>query len=160
MPSHAPMAPTPSPAAPQTDADTDSETDPETTPEDPRRRSIEVAWIHRERRAIYRPGVIDRNIDDRRVGGRDGDWAAVRADGLLFRTAQVTCSLCLLAHCLHGIHYVLGLVIVGVAQVGCPLEVLIHLRQHGWKRHQRLDAGIPVMGIGAGCDLVSGVDDS
>ena len=48
-----------------------------------------------------------------------------------------------LAHHLYGIHHILLLVVVGVAQRGRPGEVLVHISQDGWKCSERLDARVP-----------------
>ena len=60
------------------------------------------------------------------------------------------------AHHLDCLEYVLRLVVVGIAQVGGPLLIAVHLRQHLGKRRQRFYARVPVLRVGAGRNLVRG----
>jgi hypothetical protein len=62
----------------------------------------------------------------------------------------------LLSHGLDRIHYILRLIVVGVAEVGRPLEVLVHLGEHGWERGERFYAGIPGTGVGSSSNLLGG----
>jgi hypothetical protein len=48
---------------------------------------------------------------------------------------------------------VLRLVVVGVAQIRGPAHVAVHFRQHLGERCQRLHARVPVLGVGASCNL-------
>ncbi len=100
-PSHSPVAPSPSKATPQADPDPDSKADPQAAEDNSRRRIVVIARKWRERSAPNRPWVVDRNIDHRRVSGRDHNLAAVVFHRLLRRAAQLTGSLRLLAHRLH-----------------------------------------------------------
>ena len=152
-PSATPVTPAPAPTTPQADADAKSEADRHAAPEDSRRRSPVKARIHCHRIAPYRPGVVCRHVHHFRIGRSDGDGVILLGHHLLRSAAQVAGALCLVAHALHGVHHILRLVIVGVAQIGRPLDVLVHLRQHGREGAKGLHAGIPGVGVGAGRNL-------
>ena len=155
-PSASPVAPSPAPVRKDADTNPESKADRQSTPENPRRRIVVEAGIRWERRSIDRPGVIHRNVDHRRIGWRNRNRAAIGGHHLLRRAAQLTCGLCLLAHRLHCIHHVLWLIVVGIAQVGRPLNVLVQLREHGRKRRKRLHARVPVLVFRTGSNLFRG----
>ena len=69
---------------------------------------------------------------------------------------QISCPLCALAHHLHRLQDILRLVVVGIAQIGGPALVPVHLRQHLGKRRQRLHARVPILRIRPACNLVRG----
>jgi hypothetical protein len=62
---------------------------------------------------------------------------------LLRRALKIARFLGSLAHHLHGIHYILLLVVIGIAEGGRPGEVLVHISKHGRKCGKRFDAGVP-----------------
>jgi len=62
---------------------------------------------------------------------------------LLRRGAQVAGLLRFLAHHLDGVRHILLLVVIRITQGRCPGEVLVHVAEHGGKRGQGLDAGVP-----------------
>ncbi len=101
MPSHSPMAPSPTHTREGADADPEAKTERHSAPENSRGRGPVEARINREWRAVNRPGVIGRDVDHRRVGWRNHNLASIVVYCLLRRAAQVTRGLRLLAHCLH-----------------------------------------------------------
>ena len=95
------------------------------------------------------------HVDDLRGGRSDLDVALVLDDFLLGSVLEIAGLLGAIAHDLDGLHYVLRLVVIGVAKIGGPLQVLRHLIEDLGKGSQGLDAGIPAaLGIGAGSDLL------
>src|SRR5271154_1697452 len=93
--------------------------------------------------AVDNPGIIRRDVHDLRVGRRNLDRWAVHGNILLRGALEVAGLLGLLAHHLHGVHHVLLLVVVSIAQGGRPGKILVHISKDGRKRGERLDAGIP-----------------
>ena len=102
------------------------------------------------------PGVLLGHVDDFGRRRCDFDVALVFDDLLLRGVLEIAGCLGAVTHdLLDGLHHVLRLVVMGVAEVGGPLEVLRHLVEDLRKRGEGLDAGIPRgLGIGVGGDLV------
>ena len=101
------------------------------------------------------PGVVLGHVDDFGRRRCDFDVALVFDDLLLRGVLEIAGCLGAVAHDLDGLHHVLRLVVIGVAEVGGPLEVLRHLVENLRKRGEGLDAGIPRgLGVGAGGDLL------
>jgi len=101
------------------------------------------AWIRRHRLPIDTPRVVLRYIDDLRCRRGDFNVSLVNGHLLLRSGLQISSCLCPVAQHLHRLHHVLGLVVVGIPEVGRPLQVPSHLSQHLRKRCQRLHAWVP-----------------
>ena len=113
------------------------------------------AGIGIDRLAVDGPRIVLGNVDDLRGGRRDLDVALVLDDFLLRSGLEVAGLLGAIAHDLDGLHYVLRLVVVGVAEVGGPLQVLRHLVEDLGEGGEGFDAGVPAgLRIGAGGDLL------
>ena len=107
--------------------------------------------------SVYRPRVIGRHVHNLGIHRHQLDVALVVMHLLLWRTLQVAGLLSAPAHHLHCLEYVLWLVVVRIAQVGGPLQVAVHLRQHLRKRRQRFYARVPILDVGAGRNLFRGI---
>src|SRR6202034_1720608 len=74
---------------------------------------------------VNRPRIVCGNVNNRRISRSDIDGSVrIVRHGLLRRSFQIADRLRLLAHHLHGVHYVLLLVVVGVTQRRRPGNVL------------------------------------
>jgi hypothetical protein len=62
---------------------------------------------------------------------------------LLGRGLKIARLLGSLAHYLYGIHYILLLVVIGIAKRGRPAEVLVHISKDRWKCGERFYAWVP-----------------
>ena len=89
-----------------------------------------------------------------RIGGRDIDVALVVSDLLLRGVLKIARGLGALAEHLNDVHHVLRLVEPGVAELGGPGEVLIHLAEDIGKGGEGFNAGIPGLHVGLGGDGV------
>src|SRR5271167_3521543 len=113
MPVESPMTPAPSKTAEETDSEADSEREVRATKPD---SGIRVPvrprgdWV-----SVHHPRVVGGNVNDFGVGRLNDDRRTLRRYGLLRRGLQVAGCLRPLAHHLYGIHYILLLVVVGVA---------------------------------------------
>ena len=68
----------------------------------------------------------------------------------LRRLFEVACRHRLLAKALNRGHHVVLLGEEKIAKLLGPLQLVAHYLQHAWERHQRLDAGIPALGLQGG----------
>lgn len=83
------------------------------------------------------------------------DVALIVGDLLLGCGLEISGLLGALPEDLHGLHYILRLVVVSVAEVGGPVEVVVEHVEHVGKCGERLDARIPTgLRVGAGSDLI------
>ena len=153
-PSHSPVAPSPAPGSEGSDSDADGKTDRQSAPDYARRRNVVKAGIGHDGYAINHPRVIDGRVDEHWVCRCNHNDAGIAADVLLRSAAQLACGFGALAHHLHCGHDVLRLVVVSVPEVHGPLVAMVHLREDAGKGGERLDAGIPVLGICCGSNLV------
>src|SRR5271170_8019700 len=158
-PAYAPMAPAPSVAAVEADAEADSTpikrraAPPDSgvgIPTGPGRYGIPV----------HQPRIIGGDIDHVRCSRLNDDIRALRLDGLLLRVLQIAGLLRFLAHHLNRVHYVLFLVVVGVTERRGPGDIFVHVSQHGGERAEGFHAGVPgllVHGLGEGVALQIGI---
>src|SRR6266446_1653931 len=93
--------------------------------------------------SINQPWIIFRDVDDVGAGRLDDDGRVLGRYGLLLRILKFARFLRALAHHLYGIHHVLFLVVVSVAERRSPGEVFVHVAQDGWECSERLDARVP-----------------
>jgi hypothetical protein len=63
--------------------------------------------------------------------------------GLLWSGLKIPGILRAPAHHLDGIHHVLLLIVIGVAQRRRPGQVFVHISKDGWKCGERLYARVP-----------------
>src|SRR6266550_9169119 len=82
-------------------------------------------------------------LNDLGTSSLDDDVRVLRRYGLLLRILKFARFLRALAHHLYGLHHVLFLVVVSVAERRRPGEVFVHVAQHGWECRERLDARVP-----------------
>src|SRR5580698_9919761 len=158
MPAHAPAMPSPAPRCPGTNRNPIAKTDPETeahADKQSRGRRVVISGPGYNCRSIDHPRVVDRHIHNFWIGWRNRNIAAIVAHRQLRRTLQLAGLLGTLAHLLHGIHHVLRLVVIGIPQIGRPLQVTIHLRKYRREGRQRLHARIPLLGVRSVGNLVS-----
>ena len=87
--------------------------------------------------------LIVGNVDDLRVGRRDGDGAAVVADGLVVVALQVAGGARQRAELLDGLEQVHLLVDEGLAEVRRPVQVRVHHPQHFGVVEQCDDGVVP-----------------
>src|SRR4029077_6093478 len=129
MPIETPMTPAPSKTAEVSDSEADTEGEVRTCipnsgiriPSRPRHYGI----------SVNDPRIIRGDINHVRAGGLNDDRGILRGYGLLRRTLQIASFFRFLAHYLHGIHHVLLLVVVSVAQRWRPGEGLVHIDEAG-----------------------------
>src|SRR6266403_2934763 len=93
--------------------------------------------------SINQPWIIFRDVDDVGAGRLDDDGRVLGRYGLLLRILKFARFLRALAQRLYGIHHVLFLVVVSVAERRGPGEVFVHVAQDGWECRERLDARVP-----------------
>ena len=114
VPIRSPVIPTPSIATEETDSKTYAEREvgaaiPDSrigVPSGPRHDGV----------SVNQPWIIRRDIDDLWVSRLNDDRRALRLNGLLRRVLKIACLFSSLAHHLHGIHYILFLIVVGIAE--------------------------------------------
>ena len=141
MPIATPVAPTPRVAAKISDAKAISEKDDRAVVPNPR---IRIPTGPRGNRAsVHNPRIVRRNVDDFRADWFNLDVGAFRRCALLRRWVEMARLLRAAAHHLNGVHHVLFLVVVGVAEGRGPRKVFIHVAEDRRKRDERLDARIP-----------------
>ena len=107
--------------------------------------------------AVDVPGVIRGHGDHLWIDRGQLNVALVVADRFLWSVLEGSGVLSALAEDLHSSQHVLRLVVVGVAEVGGPLQVLVQHGQHLGKRGEGLDARVPRLGVDGISNLV-GVD--
>jgi len=89
-----------------------------------------------------------------RIGGGDVEVALVIGDGLLRSVLEIAGGLGALAHRLDGVHNIVGLVVVGVAEFGGPGKIAVEFSENLGEGGEGFDAGIPGLGIGSRGDLI------
>src|SRR6266403_726848 len=109
-----PMMPAPTITAEEADAETNTER--EIGAAVPDARVWIPSWPGNDRTAIDYPGIISGNVNHLGISGLNNDCGALGGYGLLRRGFQVAGFFRFLAHHLHGIHDVLLLVVVSVAE--------------------------------------------
>src|SRR5579884_2953128 len=152
IPAATPVAPSPSPRRPRAQRNAPGKAHAEAPAkayayEECWWRSVVVARPGDNRRSINDPWIVDRHVYDIRICWFDLNIAIVFSHSLLGSVCQGACLLRALAHTLHGVHHVLRLVVIRVAQVCRPLHVVVHLFEHGRKRSQSLHAWVPGLRI-------------
>src|SRR5271170_4717235 len=114
MPIESPMTPPPPKTGKEADSEADSEGEIGTAEPD------SGIWIPtrpcHDRNSVNQPRIICRNVNDIGAGGLNVNRRALRLHRLLGRGLQVARCLRPLPHHLNGIHHVLLLIVVGVAQ--------------------------------------------
>src|SRR5208337_3112743 len=114
VPIASPMIPAPSPTSEPTDSEADSEPEEGVVIPDsgiripPRPRHDGISINH--------PRIVRGDVNHLRVSRLNDDRRVLRSYGLLRRGLKSAGLLCPLAHHLDGIHHILSLVVVGVAQ--------------------------------------------
>src|SRR5467141_3266916 len=93
--------------------------------------------------SINQPWIIFGDVNDFGAGRLDDDGRVLGRYGLLLRVLKFARFLRALAHHLYGIHHVLFLVVVSVAERRSPGEVFVHVAQDGCECRERLDARVP-----------------
>src|SRR4029077_27028 len=109
-----PMIPPPSIAAKETDSKTEAEREIGAAipysgigiPSGPRHDGV----------SINQPWIVRGNVNDLGISRLNDDCRALRFYGLLRRVLKIAGFLRALAHHLHGIHYILFLIVVGIAK--------------------------------------------
>lgn len=113
------------------------------------------AWIWIQSLAIYDPGIVLRNINDLRSWRSYLNLALVDNDFLLLRVLKVSSRLCATTQHLDGLHHVLWLVVIRIAEVGGPLEVLREHVENLREGSKAFDAWIPTgLSVCAGSNLL------
>src|SRR5580704_5549816 len=105
---------------------------------------------------VNNPRIICGNVNDLGTSRLDDDVRVLRRYDLLVRILKIARFLRAPAHNLYGIHQVLFLVVVSVAERGRPGEVFVHVAQDGWECRECLDASVPgllVHGLSQGVAL-------
>src|SRR5262249_56202434 len=92
---------------------------------------------------IGRNRVVLRHVDRLAVGGLNDDIVVRNRDCLLRSALQIAQRVGLGAQMLDRRHDVRLLVDEGIAQLGGPIQVLVHVFQHGGGMGQDLDAVVP-----------------
>src|SRR6267143_3215861 len=95
------------------------------------------------RTSVDEPWIIFGDVNDFGASRRDDDGRVLGRYGLLLRSQKIARLLCPLAHHLDGVHHVLFLVVVSVAERRRPGEVFVHVAQDGWECRERLDTRVP-----------------
>src|SRR5580704_2610630 len=94
-------------------------------------------------------GIVNRHIEDVRIGGFDLNRRLSvfrgRADVFLRAGGQLSGLLGFCAHSLDCIHYILLLREKSVAEIGRPGNVVIQTLEHVGKHDQRLHARVPIL---------------
>src|SRR6266478_5957361 len=93
--------------------------------------------------SVNQPWIIFGDVDDVGAGRLDDDGRVLGRYGLLLRILKIARFLRPAAHHLNGVHHVLFLVVVSVAERRGPREVFVHVAQDGWECSERLDARVP-----------------
>src|SRR5208283_2334700 len=114
MPIASPMTPAPSPTSEPTDSKADSEPEGRAViPDSGIRVPIRprVDWV-----SVNHPRIVRRDVNHLGISRLNDDRRVLRGYGLLRRGLKSAGLLLPLAHHLYGIHHILSLVVVGVAQ--------------------------------------------
>src|SRR4029077_18043928 len=83
------------------------------------------------RTAVNQPRIIRGDVNDFGACRLNDDGRVLRRYGLLGRARKIAGILRALAHYLHGVHHILLLVVVGVAERRRPGQVLVHISKNG-----------------------------
>src|SRR5271157_1360781 len=114
MPIESPMTPAPSVSAVEADSEADSEREVRAAKPD---SGIRVPSRPRSYRAsVNQPRIIGGDVNGIRVGRLNTDRRVLRRYGLLRCALKIAGIFRFLAHHLYGIHHILFLVVVGIAQ--------------------------------------------
>src|SRR6202021_1033512 len=143
VPIVAPIGPAPAEAAKQSNAKTQSKTDPQTSQEQP---GIGIPTGESSQRIpVYQPWIVLRYVHYVRRRRLNDDRLTLSSHVLLRRGLQVPGLLRLLPHGLNGLSHRLLLIHIGVAQLRCPGQILVHIGEHGGELSQRFDTVVPVL---------------
>src|SRR3989442_991716 len=93
--------------------------------------------------SVNNPRIVCGDVNDFGTSRLNDDVRVLRRYGLLLRILKIARFLRALAPHLYGIHHVLFLVVVSVAERRRPGEVFVHVAQDGWECSERLDARVP-----------------
>src|SRR5882762_985861 len=93
--------------------------------------------------AVNHPRIIGGDVNDFRASRLNDDGRVLRRYGLLVCRLEVTRFLGPLTHYLYGVHHILLLVVVGVAERRGPGEVFVHVPKDGRECTECLDARVP-----------------
>src|SRR5229473_760672 len=141
MPIRSPMMPAPSISSVEADSEADPERQVRSAIPD---SGIRVpSWPRHYGSSVNQPRIIRGDVNDFGASGLNDDGRVLRRYGLLRGSLQIARFLRPLAHYLYGVHHILLLVVVGVAQRRRPGQVFVHIAKYGWKRSERLDAWVP-----------------
>ena len=111
--------------------------------------------IRRDGLAVDRPWVVGGHVDHFRIGRGKLDVALVIGHVFLRRGLEIACLLGALAQHLDRLHHILRLVVVGIAEVGGPLQVVVQHVENVGECGERLNAWIPAgLRLGAGSNLI------
>src|SRR5580692_8584892 len=141
MPVKSPTAPTPSEAAKPSDSEADAEG--KVGSSKPNSRIGVPARPRNDRRTVNQPRIIGWDVNDVGFGGFNYDVRVFLLYLLLRRVFEIAGLLGAPTHHLHSVHYVLLLVVVGVAEGRRPGKILVHIPDDRGKRGQGFNAGIP-----------------
>src|SRR5271165_3593152 len=114
MPIESPMPPAPSKAAVPSDSEADTKR--QIRPAIPDAGVRIPARPRHDRTSVDQPWIVRGDVDDFGTRWFNGDRRTLRRYGLLRRALQIAGRFRFLPHDLHGIHDVLFLVVVGVAE--------------------------------------------
>jgi hypothetical protein len=114
MPIGAPVMPAPSITTVEADSEANSER--EVWAAIPDSGILVPSWPRYYRTSVNHPWIIGGDVNDFGAGGLNDDRRALRRYGLLLRVLKIALFLRPLAHHLHGIHHILLLVVIGVAE--------------------------------------------
>ena len=142
-PVRAPVVPAPSISAIKSDSEPEAKR--KVRAAEPDSRIVVPIRPRRDCVSVDRPRVVGRDVDHLRIRRLNDDGGALGLHGLLVGGFQIAGGLRFLAHDLNGVHYVLLLVVIRITQRRGPGKVLVHISQHGRKRRQSLDAGVPIL---------------
>ncbi len=118
-----------------------------------RRRTPIITAPRGDRRSPHCPGIVIRNVHERRIHRFNHHQTAVVEHSLLRSAPESAGLLRLIAHRLHGIHHIAGLIVIGVAQGRAPAVVASHVIQHGRKLGHSFHARVPGHAVYGGGQL-------
>ena len=120
-----------------------------------RRRDIHRRIILIGPIAVSLRGVVDRQIDHRRVDRLDDDVRSAAGDGNLRRRFEAPGGDGAVTQELDARHHLDLLVGESGAESLGPIEVIVHHHDDLWKRNQRFDARVPRQGLQRGGESVA-----
>ncbi len=126
----------------------------------PADRAVAILPIDIDRRAVDHAGIVARYVHHVRLRWFDGDHLRGRRDAALIQngrhhhmarhlhlllrgTAQMAAGLSALAHDLHRVEHIVGVVGIGIAERTRPIQIAGQLGHHIRKGGQCLDTRIP-----------------